>query len=96
MLFSKFLWRRQYYNIYDFKYCVKSGQNAALQRNVWRYRFGGEKGEDQGRMRLKKGEQRSCECPIPASAEGQAGWGIEQSGLVGGIYVCGRALELDL
>jgi len=39
--------------------------------------------------------QRSCGCPIPGSAEGQAGWGSEQPGLVEGVPAHGRGFELD-
>jgi len=33
--------------------------------------------------------QRSCGCPLPANVQGQAGWGLEQPGLVEGVPVHG-------
>ena len=38
--------------------------------------------------------QRSCRCPIPGGVQGQAGWGFEQPGLVGGVPAHARGLEL--
>jgi len=33
-------------------------------------------------------------CPLPGSIQGQAGWGSEQPGLVGGVPAYSRGLEL--
>jgi len=38
---------------------------------------------------------RSCGCPIPAGAQGQAGWGAGQTGLVLGNSAHGRGLKLN-
>ncbi|KAJ7412162.1 hypothetical protein WISP_98866 [Willisornis vidua] len=35
-------------------------------------------------------DQRSCECPIPGSVQGQFGWSFEQPGPVEGAPVYGR------
>jgi len=35
-----------------------------------------------------------CERPLPGGIQGQAGWGFEQPGLVGGVPACSRELEL--
>jgi len=34
--------------------------------------------------------QRGCGCPTLGSVQGQAGWGFEQPGLVGGVPAHGR------
>ena len=34
-------------------------------------------------------------CPLPRGIQGQAGWGCEQPGLVGGVPACSRGVELD-
>ena len=39
--------------------------------------------------------QRGCECPPFGSIQGQAAWGFEQPGLVGGVPAYSRGLELD-
>lgn len=39
--------------------------------------------------------QRSCWCPIPASVEGQVGWGFEQPDLMGFVPAHAGALEID-
>uniref|UniRef100_A0A8C3KN86 Protein CASP n=1 Tax=Calidris pygmaea TaxID=425635 RepID=A0A8C3KN86_9CHAR len=36
--------------------------------------------------------QGSCGCPIPGGVQGQAGWGLEQPGLVGGVPAQGRGV----
>jgi len=33
--------------------------------------------------------------PLPGSNQGQAGWGFEQPGLLGGVPACSRGVELD-
>jgi len=38
--------------------------------------------------------QRDCECPLPGSIQGQAGWSFEQPGLVGAVPAYSRGLEL--
>lgn len=38
---------------------------------------------------------RGCGCPIPAGAQGQAGWGPGQPDPLGGVTACGRGLDLD-
>jgi len=35
----------------------------------------------QGGETLEQFAQRSCECPVPGSIQGQAGWGCEQPAL---------------
>ena len=37
---------------------------------------------------------RKYDCAIPGTAQGQAGWGFEQPGLVEGVPAYGRGLEL--
>ena len=45
---------------------------------------------------LEQVVQGGCGCPLPRSFQGQAGWGIEQPGLVGGVPAYSRGeLELD-
>ncbi|GAB0208895.1 hypothetical protein GRJ2_003355200 [Grus japonensis] len=44
---------------------------------------------------LEQVSQRSCECPLSGSVQGQVGWGFEQPGLAEGVPAHGRALELD-
>jgi len=44
---------------------------------------------------LQQVHQRSCECPLSGSIQGQAGWGFEQPGLEGGVPVYSGGLELD-
>ena len=39
--------------------------------------------------------QRSCGCPVPGGAQGQAGWGPGKPELVGGKPAHGRGLKLD-
>lgn len=39
--------------------------------------------------------QRSCQCPIPESIQGQTGWGFQQPGLMETVPAHGRELELD-
>jgi len=36
--------------------------------------------------------QKSCECPLPGSVQGQVGWGFEQPGLVEGVDAHGRGV----
>jgi len=36
-----------------------------------------------------------CECLLPGSIQGQAGWGFEQTGLEGGVPAYSRGLEPD-
>lgn len=36
-------------------------------------------------MRVERVAQKNCGCCIPGSTQGQAGWGSEQSGIVGGV-----------
>ena len=36
--------------------------------------------------------QRSCGCPIPGGVQGQAGWGLGQPGLMGGVPAHGRGV----
>ena len=45
---------------------------------------------------LKQAAQRSCGCPIPGSAQGQLGWGLEQPGLVEGVLPMAGGLETIL
>ena len=35
--------------------------------------------------RLGQVPQRVCDCPLPGGLQGQAGWGCEQPGLLGGV-----------
>ena len=44
---------------------------------------------------LEQFAQRGCGCPLPGDVQGQAGWGFEQPGLVGGVPSNSRELELD-
>ena len=44
---------------------------------------------------LEQVAQRGCGWPLPGSIQGQAGWGFEQPGLVGGVPAYSRGLELD-
>ena len=46
-------------------------------------------------VRLERVAQRGCGCPLLGSIQGQAGWGFEQPGLVGGIPAYSRGLERD-
>ena len=54
------------------------------------------KGQWDNGFKLKEAQaaQSSCGCPIPGSAQGQAGWGWEQPGLGGGVPARGRGWEL--
>jgi len=45
----------------------------------------------QGGEALKHVAQRICGCPIPASVQGQLGWGFEQPCLVEGAPAYGRS-----
>ena len=49
----------------------------------------------EGGETLEQVAQRGCGCPLPGSIQGQAGWGFEQPGLVGGVPAYSRGLELD-
>ena len=49
----------------------------------------------EGGETLKQVAQRGCECPLPGSVQGQAGWGCEQPGLEGGVPAYSRELELN-
>ena len=40
-------------------------------------------------------EECGCECPLPGSIQGQAGWGFEQLDLEGGVPAYSNGLELD-
>jgi len=40
-----------------------------------------------------KAAQRSCNCPLPGSVQGQVGWGFELPGLVKGVPAHGRGVE---
>ena len=49
----------------------------------------------EGSGALEQGAQRSFSCPwISGSVQGQVGWSLEQLGIVGGVPVHGRGLEL--
>ena len=43
---------------------------------------------------LEQVAQKGCECPLPGSIQGQAGWDFEQPGLEGGVPAYSRGLEL--
>ena len=47
------------------------------------------------RVALAQAAQRSCGCPIPGGVQGQAGWGSEQPGLVGGVLPTAEELEVS-
>jgi len=49
---------------------------------------------DEGGETLEQVAWCGCECPLPGSIPGQAGWGSEQSGLKGGGSAYSRGLEL--
>ena len=49
----------------------------------------------EGGEALAQAAQRSCGCPIPGGAQGQAGWGLGRPDLVGDVPAHGRGLELD-
>lgn len=40
-------------------------------------------------------ESESCNCPIPGSAQSQAGWSFEEPAPVKGVPVPGRGLEIS-
>ena len=42
---------------------------------------------------LEQVAQRDCGCPLSGNIQGQAGWGFEQPGLVGGIPAYSRDLK---
>ena len=44
----------------------------------------------EGGETLEQVAQRGCECPLPGSIEGQAGWDCEQPRLEGGVPACSR------
>ena len=46
----------------------------------------------EGGEALAQVAQRSCGCPLPGSAQGQAGWSSEQPDLVEGVPAHGRAV----
>ena len=46
-------------------------------------------------VRHEQIDQRGCECPLPGSAQGQAGWDYEQTGLEKGVPVYSRGVWLD-
>ena len=46
----------------------------------------------EGGEALAQAAQRSCGCPIPGGAQGQAGWGFGQPGPVGGVPAHGRGV----
>ena len=46
----------------------------------------------EGGEALAQAAQRSCGCPLPGSAQGQAGWNSEHPGLVGDVPADGRGL----
>jgi len=48
----------------------------------------------EGGEALEQVAWRSCGCPLPGSVQGQVGWGFEQPGLVEGVPVHGRGVEL--
>ena len=48
----------------------------------------------EGAEALAQAAQRSCGCPLPGRAQGQAGWGWEHPGLVEGVPARGRGLGL--
>ena len=49
----------------------------------------------EGGEALAQAAQRSCGCPIPGGAQGQAGWGFGQPGLGGGVSAHDRFLEAN-
>jgi len=67
--------------------------NSPQNKDKW---FEIERGEIQTRyqeeiLHCESGEtleevaQRDCGCPLPGGVQGQAGWGCEQPGLLGGV-----------
>jgi len=46
----------------------------------------------EGGESLEQVAQRSCDCPLPGSVQGQVGWGLEQPGLVKGVAAHGRGV----
>ncbi|PKU43552.1 hypothetical protein llap_6156 [Limosa lapponica baueri] len=47
----------------------------------------------EGGETLEQVAQRSCGCPIPGGVQGQAGGGLEQPGVVGGVPAQGRGWQ---
>ena len=50
---------------------------------------------DKGGEALEQVAQRSCECPIIASVQGQVGWDFEQPDPVKAVPAHGRVVGLD-
>ena len=46
----------------------------------------------EGGETLEQVAQNGCGCSLPGSIQGQAGWGIEQPGLVGGVPAYSRGV----
>ena len=46
----------------------------------------------EGGEALAQAAQRSCGCPLPGRAQGQAGWSSEHPGLVGDVPAHGRGV----
>ncbi|KAK4831240.1 hypothetical protein QYF61_016472, partial [Mycteria americana] len=70
------IWRGTFY-----KGMVVVGQGV-MALNCKRIRYKEEILDYEGGEALEQVTQRSCDCPIPGSVQGQVGWGFEQPGLV--------------
>ena len=83
----------------------KAGEGLFIRAGSDRMRGNGFKPEEgryweeilycEGGETLEQVVQWGCECPLPGSTQGQAGWGSEQPGLEGGVPAYSRWLELD-
>ena len=68
---------------FSFYFSWKTKSFITLSRCAWHH------------SSLEQVVQRGCECTLSAGIQGQAGWVLEQPGLLGGIPVYSRGLELD-